>query len=271
MWYLAEARLARATTRNAVTGTANPAKQTAHNWLIGMRLPSPPAVIAASSKYSAGRPCSGVPVALWRQSLIAAAARDPPSRWQHIGTPGCRAPCRPDGELGDVADWRVCLPKRCWRRSRGGSCITWTFPLCCLGLRIVKLALIICWAYLAEPTLFPDVIVISLDDENRAVLHHRIPRATRADEIVSFLIVALNDSAAALWSHMPVCPTDGIIPSAKRRSRYLPEVFDCTVMVRASCAVLPGAAAASARPRAPGPCACGHPRPSRRPYSSACG
>ena len=57
------------------------------------------------------------------------------------------------------------------RGFRGGSgcggvgvpAISWTFPLCCFWCPIVKLALVIRWAYLAEPTLFPDVIVISLD------------------------------------------------------------------------------------------------------------
>src|SRR5438105_8689445 len=45
----------------------------------------------------------------------------------------------------------------------GVPAISWTFPLCCFWCPIVKLALVIRWAYLAEPTLFPDVIVISLD------------------------------------------------------------------------------------------------------------
>ena len=45
----------------------------------------------------------------------------------------------------------------------GVLAFSWTFPLCCFWCRIVKLALVIRWAYLAEPTLFPDVIVISLD------------------------------------------------------------------------------------------------------------
>ncbi len=45
----------------------------------------------------------------------------------------------------------------------GVRAFSWTFPLCCFWCPIVKLALVIRWAYLAEPTLFPDVIVISLD------------------------------------------------------------------------------------------------------------
>ena len=45
----------------------------------------------------------------------------------------------------------------------GVPAISWTFPLCCFWCPIVKLALVIRWAYLAEPTLFPNVIVISLD------------------------------------------------------------------------------------------------------------
>ena len=45
----------------------------------------------------------------------------------------------------------------------GVPAISWTFPLCCFWCPIVKLALVIRWAYLAEPTLFRDVIVISLD------------------------------------------------------------------------------------------------------------
>ena len=45
----------------------------------------------------------------------------------------------------------------------GVPAISWTLPLCCFWCPIVKLALVIRWAYLAEPTLFPDVIVISLD------------------------------------------------------------------------------------------------------------
>src|SRR5205085_4864147 len=38
----------------------------------------------------------------------------------------------------------------------GVPAISWTFPLCCFWCPIVKLALVIRWAYLAEPTLFPD-------------------------------------------------------------------------------------------------------------------
>src|SRR5438309_5448640 len=49
------------------------------------------------------------------------------------------------------------------RPAFGVPAISWTFPLCCFWCPIVKLALVIRWAYLAEPTLFPDVIVISLD------------------------------------------------------------------------------------------------------------
>ena len=45
----------------------------------------------------------------------------------------------------------------------GVLAFSWTFLLCCFWCRIVKLPLVIRWAYLAEPTLFPDVIVISLD------------------------------------------------------------------------------------------------------------
>ncbi len=43
----------------------------------------------------------------------------------------------------------------------GVPAFSWT--LCCFWRPIVKLALVIRRAYLAEPTLFPDVIVISLD------------------------------------------------------------------------------------------------------------
>src|SRR5271166_4540431 len=49
------------------------------------------------------------------------------------------------------------------RTISGVPAFSWTFPLCCFWCPIVKLALVIRWAYLAEPTLFPDVIVISLD------------------------------------------------------------------------------------------------------------
>ena len=48
-------------------------------------------------------------------------------------------------------------------RVAGVLAFSWTFLLCCFWCRIVKLPLVIRWAYLAEPTLFPDVIVISLD------------------------------------------------------------------------------------------------------------
>ena len=57
---------------------------------------------------------------------------------------------------------------------RGVLAISWTFPLCCFWCPIVKLALVIRWAYLAEPTLFPDVIVISLD-----VVEHGGPDLSR--------------------------------------------------------------------------------------------
>src|SRR5271165_3378651 len=70
------------------------------------------------------------------------------------------APGIPDGNLRGVVvtdqDGRFAI-------NTGVLAFSWTFPLCCFWCPIVKLALVIRWAYLAEPTLLPDVIVISLD------------------------------------------------------------------------------------------------------------
>ena len=64
---------------------------------------------------------------------------------------------------GPARPWRITAPTAKAWLTGGVLAFSWTFPLCCFWCRIVKLALVIRWAYLAEPTLFPDVIVISLD------------------------------------------------------------------------------------------------------------
>ena len=69
----------------------------------------------------------------------------------------------PAGVMAAVRLGDVIWPLSRLPRAGGVPAFSWTFPLCCFWCPIVKLALVIRWAYLAEPTLFPDVIVILLD------------------------------------------------------------------------------------------------------------
>ena len=72
-------------------------------------------------------------------------------------------PVRPVAWISHGEVMEALVANRLAPRRRRRVQISWTFLLCCFWCPIVKLALVIRWAYLAEPTLFPDVIVISLD------------------------------------------------------------------------------------------------------------
>ena len=116
-------------------------------------------------------------------------------------------------------------PTGLWPARCGGVlAFSWTFPLCCFWCPIVKLALVIRWAYLAEPTLFPDAIVISLD-----VVEHGAPDFARVAPHVLIDQLLLDRRIERFRCRVVVAyagvPDRRDNTSAKRRSRYLPEVY----------------------------------------------